>query len=213
MPPEPDPRPSGRITELPPEDYLGAITQRYVSGETPWDTGVPNPELVRVVEAGGLPGRSLLEIGSGTGTNAVELAKRGYQVTAVDLVGLAVQRGIDRAKEAGVSVRFLTGDFTKLELGGPFESVFDSGVYHGIRQRDLSGFVSALQLLTRPKSRWLSLTGSSRDQNPNGPPTVSETEIRRELETTFRVLELKEFRLNLRSDLSPLFWSILMERR
>jgi len=213
MAPEPVPRRGREITHLPPEEFAEAIRQRYASGDTPWDTGVPSSELVRVVEAGGLPGRSMLELGCGTGTNAVELARRGYRVTAVDLVETAVQKGIDKARLAGVSVRFLSGDLNRIDLGGPFDSVFDSGVYHGIRRRDLAGFLSTLERVTRPKSRWLSLAGNSNEPNPSGPPLVSEAEIRRELEGSFRIIELREFRANLRPDLNPLFWSILAERR
>ncbi|HEV2230991.1 MAG TPA: class I SAM-dependent methyltransferase [Thermoplasmata archaeon] len=193
--------------------YSTEIRERYRTGDTPWDSGVPSAEIGRVVDEGGLPGRRLLELGCGTGTNAVELARRGYAVTAVDLVDLAVQKAREKARAAGVSVDFRVGDLTKVDLGGPFESLVDLGVYHGIRARNLAGLLDMLQGITRPGARWLSLAGNAREVTPNGPPVVTEVEVRSELEPRFKILQLREFRFNLRPDFQPLAWSILMERR
>lgn len=198
---------------LPAAEYKQAITQRYADGETPWDTGTPNPELIRVVEAGRFPGKSVLELGCGTGTNAIELARRGFTVTATDLVDLAIQRAREKAAKAGVSVDFRCGDLTQMDLGGPYDGLFDSGLYHGIRHRNLAGLLRVLRTVTRPGTRWLSLAGNAREPCGEGPPVVSESEIRRELEPLFRIVELKEFRWNLRPDLQPLAWAILLERR
>ena len=70
--------------------------ENYASGELPWDTGLPEPLLVEFVTSAGLaPGRTL-EIGAGTGTNAIWLAERGFDVLGVDVSPLAVERA--RAK-------------------------------------------------------------------------------------------------------------------
>jgi SAM-dependent methyltransferase len=201
------------IARLDPSNYGGAMARLYATGDTPWDTGRPNPEILRVVEAGGLPGPTLLEFGCGTGTNAIELARRGYRVTAVDLVEIAVEKAREKARRAGVTVDLRQGDLTQLDLGGPYDALLDSGVYHGIRQRDLEGFHRVLERVTRPRTRWLSLAGNAREPSAHGPPVVTEAEIRRELEPLFRIVELREFRWDLRPDLQPLAWSILMERR
>src|SRR5467141_2389958 len=66
--------------------------ESYRTGDTPWDSGVPSAELIRVPDAGLLSGKTVLEIGCGTGTNAIAFARRGYRVTAVDYVGLAGRR-------------------------------------------------------------------------------------------------------------------------
>jgi len=214
----PDPtRP--RASGLPTAPLSGAssfaelMQQRYASRDTPWDTGIPEPELVRVVEAGLLPGRSVLEMGCGTGTNAIELARRGYAVTAVDFVPAAIDRARRKATEAGVDVDFRVGDITTLPLEGPYDVLFDLGLYHGIRQRDLAGFLGVLDRVARPGTRWLSIAGNAKEPLDPGPPVVREDEFRSELGSRFTFVEVREFRLKLRPDFQPLVWSILMERR
>jgi ubiquinone/menaquinone biosynthesis C-methylase UbiE len=200
------------VTNLPPDEYKGAIAARYATGQTPWDTGVPCPEVLRCVADGDLPGGTLLEVGCGTGTHAIALARAGFRVTAVDLVESAIRRAREKARQANVAVDFRQGDLTQLDLGGPYDCLLDVGVYHGIRNRDLKGFVSTLARVSRHGTRWLSLAGSASDPCQEGPPPkVSEADLRRELEPTFRILRAREFRYELRPDFQPLFWSILLE--
>ena len=195
------------------EEFRETMRQIYAAGETPWDSGVPSSELIRTVEAGELPGTTLLEFGCGTGTNAIELSRRGYRVKAIDLVDLPIEKAREKARNAGVDVEFLSGDLTKMELGGPFDCLFDLGLYHGIRNRDLVGFLSTLRRVSRPGTRWLSLAGNAMEILPDGPPVVREEEFRAELEPLFRILRVREFRFDLRPDFQPLAWSILAERR
>ncbi|MFD0629748.1 class I SAM-dependent methyltransferase [Streptomyces sanglieri] len=65
----------------------------YRDGKPPWDSGITPPELVALIEGPGalMPGRAL-ELGCGTGTNAVYLARHSWRVTAVDLVDRAVRQ-------------------------------------------------------------------------------------------------------------------------
>ena len=192
----------------------GEFEKSYQTGDTPWDSGVPSAELVRVLDAGLLPGKTVLEIGCGTGTNAIAFARRGCRVTAVDFVDLAVRRAREKARKAGVEIDFRVGDATWMDLGGPYDVVFDRGVYHGIRTRNLPAFLTMLEHVTRKGTRWLCLAGNAKEPMVNGPPVVSGAEFRAELEPLFKILDVREFRFALdREDFRPLAWSILMERR
>ena len=66
----------------------------------------------------------ILDIGCGTGRHSIELAKRGYQVTGVDLSGSQLARAREKAKEAGVAVDFQEQDARNL----PFEGEFDLAI-------------------------------------------------------------------------------------
>src|SRR5262245_44752761 len=100
----------------------------YASGEPlPWDTGVPDPLLVEMIESRAItPGRTL-DIGCGTGTNAVFLAERGFDVLGVDISEVAIEKA--RARAHG-RCRFEVVDFLAAAPAGQFDFVFDRGCFH-----------------------------------------------------------------------------------
>jgi len=190
------------------------FAERYASGNTPWDSGTPSEELLRVLKAGKLTGSTLLDFGCGTGTNAIELARRGFRVTATDIVPQAIQIARDKARGVVTQVDFRVADTLRDDPGGPYDILFDRGVYHCLRTEDLKAFQEFLKRATRTGSWWLSLAGNSKEDTEPGPPVVSEKEIRDELEPLFDIVELREFRFATnKSDFRPLGWSILMRRK
>src|SRR5215510_12557558 len=72
----------------------------YASGEPlPWDSGTPDPMLIELIESYAIePGRTL-EVGCGSGTNAIYLAQHGFEVVGVDISRVAVENA--RAKAHG----------------------------------------------------------------------------------------------------------------
>lgn len=97
----------------------------------PWDTGVSPPELMTFIESHE-PGRAL-DLGCGTGTNVITLAKHGWQVTGVDFARRAIQTARRKARQAGVQARLLQDDVTHLKnVQGPFDLILDIGCLHGI---------------------------------------------------------------------------------
>ncbi len=190
------------------------FAERYASGNTPWDSGTPSEELLRVLNDGKLAGTTVLDFGCGTGTNAIELARRGFRVTATDIVDQAIQIARDKARAAAVPVDFHVADTLRDDPGGPYDILFDRGVYHCLRTEDLKAFQHFLKRATRTGSWWLSLAGNSKEDTEPGPPVVSEQEIRDELEPLFDILELREFRFTTNEGgFRPLGWSILMRRK
>ena len=191
------------------------FTERYAKGDTPWDSGRPSTELLGALDGGKLKGKTALEIGCGTGLNAIELATRGFRVTAVDPVEQPLKIARGRARDAKVTVDFRVADFLKDDLGGPYDVLFDRGVYHVLRRIDLEGFQKAIERVTRPGSLWLSLSGNANEkESEEGPPVVTEEEIRAELSPLFDILDLHEFRFDTnKGDFRPLAWSVLAQRK
>jgi len=105
----------------------------YLLAKTPGDTQVTPPEVVALVEGGGLvPGRAL-DLGCGTGTNSIYLARHGWEVVGVDFSALAVRRAGRKARRAGVSCRFHRADVTNLSfLKHPFDLALDIGCLHSL---------------------------------------------------------------------------------
>jgi SAM-dependent methyltransferase len=196
-------------------DYdQGMFSKAYATNQKPWDSGEVSIELTRVLDAGQLPGKTLLEIGCGTGTNAIELARRGYDVTAVDFVPQAVDAAREKAKAAKATIKFSVADALKDDLGGPYDVLFDRGVYHSLRKLDLKKLQQVLEKITRKGTRWLTLAGNAKETTEYGPPRVSEEEFRAELGGLFNFIDIREFRFGTdKEDFRPLGWAILMERK
>src|SRR5690606_14442079 len=100
-------------------------------GQTPWDIDEPDPHLVELVRSGLVtPGRTL-DVGAGTGTNALWLAAQGFDVVGVDISPRAIERAREKAADAPGRHAFSTLDFLVDELPeGPFDFVFDRGCFH-----------------------------------------------------------------------------------
>jgi SAM-dependent methyltransferase len=152
----------------------------YRLGVKPWDSGLPPPELKAVVEGPeALPPGRALDLGCGTGTNAVYLAKRGWLVTGVDFVARALALARKRAAQAGVSPRFLQGDVTRLtELGvGEGHSLLlDLGCFHSIPLDRRDAYAVGVTRAASPGATFL-LFGFAPEQIKVGPRGTSRDEL------------------------------------
>ncbi|WP_437231138.1 class I SAM-dependent methyltransferase [Planctomicrobium sp. SH661] len=189
---------------------------RYRDGDLPWDTGRPSTELQNLFNRSPVAPCRALDIGCGTGTNSVWLAERGFDITGVDLASLAVERAEQRAASAGVQARFVAGDLLQLsDLGEPFQFFFDRGCYHVIR-RDVPGaYAPAVARHLADGARGLILAGNAREPHDPGPPVVTEEQIREDLGTEFKILDLHEFRFDEAPGVPVRFlgWSCFVEKR
>jgi SAM-dependent methyltransferase len=118
----------------------------------PWDTGISPPELLAYVAAHP-PGRAV-DLGCGSGTNLVTLARNGWQVTGVDLSTRAMRLAKQKTKKAGVAAVLLRGDLSKpMEHLGPFDFALDIGCFHAVASR--RQYLDNLVAMLRRGGRWL----------------------------------------------------------
>jgi methyl halide transferase len=116
--------------------------------------------LVEMIESRAITPGAALEVGCGTGTNAIYLAQHGFEVLGVDISPLAVESA--RAK-ARAHCRFETVDFLhETPPGGPFEFVFDRGCFHTFDEdEDRARFARNVAAGLVDGGLWLSLIGST----------------------------------------------------
>jgi len=101
-----------------------------------------------------------LDIGCGSGIWSVKLARRGWQVTGVDNVPKAIDRARERAREAGVEVRFVQGDATNLESAGlatGYDFLLDVGCFHGLTDEERAAEGRGVNALAAPGATMLML--------------------------------------------------------
>lgn len=192
---------------------------RYVLGDTPWDRHSVTHVLDRVLAEWRIQPCRTLEMGCGTGANAIRLARLGYDVTAFDLAPRAIEIAVQKSEQAGVRVNWRTADFRQLTgLGPPFAFVLDCGFYHCVRREMLGELLAFLERVTQPGSLWLTLTGNANDPEARekGPPRLRASELCTELESLFAVVELRETHFESSEKAAawhPLAWSALLRRR
>jgi cyclopropane fatty-acyl-phospholipid synthase-like methyltransferase len=118
-------------------------------GNPPWDTGISPPEMVEFARMNP-PGRSL-DLGCGTGTNAIFLAQHGWEAWGIDFSRKAVKTGLAKAQRQGVSVHLFVGDVTKpIEATGVFDLILDIGCLHSISDLQRRGyFMNLMRLLAK----------------------------------------------------------------
>jgi SAM-dependent methyltransferase len=144
---------------LPPAYLVQEWDRPYRVGPVPWDTGRPSPELKKLVKDGKLrPGR-LVDLGCGSGLNAVYLAGKGFDVTAIDIAPTALTQGMTAAEQAKVKVRWLLASVLDPPALEPFDIVFDRGCYHTFagEAAPTAAYVETVRRYARPGTRFVLL--------------------------------------------------------
>jgi 2-polyprenyl-3-methyl-5-hydroxy-6-metoxy-1,4-benzoquinol methylase len=159
----------------------------YALGFTPWDHGQVPQELEQLVER--IPPGRALDVGCGTGTQAVWLAQRGFDVVGIDVVSKPIEQARQRARQAAVSVGFRVGDAsTSLDgIEGPFSLILDSGCFHSVPARTRDGLTRTYKTVTSPgASLVLFAMGARRGPGPKG---LGRDELERRFSADWEIAE------------------------
>ncbi len=190
--------------------------ERYRQDRLPWDTGRPDTYLVRLVSAWPKIHGRVLEIGCGTGTNLIWLARQGFRVTGLDVSEEAIAIARQRVTEARVEADLFCADFLEDAVEDRFLFIFDRGCFHSAcplpEQR--SRFVDRVADCLEEDGLWFSLIGNRDDVvRDSGPPRWSAREITAAVEERFEILRLESCLIESRHEPQPRFWQCLLRRR
>jgi SAM-dependent methyltransferase len=170
----------------------------YAVGFHPWEDAATDPpfakkfsELLDREEKGHEPPFGpALDLGTGSGIWGIEVARRGWQVTGIDIVDKALRRARDRVAKAGVDIQLVRGDVTSLRaagIGSGFRLVLDTGTFHDLTStqreamgREISAVAAAdatVLLLVWPKRIRPLIRGASRGEVEAAFPGWSVTHV------------------------------------
>ncbi len=148
-------------------------------GSPPWEIGRPQPEVVRLEESGAIRGQ-VLDLGCGTGENALYLAARGHPCVGVDFAPTAVRRAAEKAAGRTAAPKFEVR--SALEVGsslGTFDTVLDCGLFHTLHDPHRPVYARSVRDALRPGGHLFLLCFSEREPTEwGGPRRVTAAELR-----------------------------------
>jgi ubiquinone/menaquinone biosynthesis C-methylase UbiE len=120
-------------------------------GKAPWDSGISPPELFEFIQMH--PAGRAMDLGCGTGTNVITLAKNGWRVSGMDFALRAIQIAKRKIKQAGLKADLCVGDVTNIKTDSQFDLVLDIGCFHGVDDR--AAYLTQLDKILIPGGFWL----------------------------------------------------------
>ena len=190
--------------------------ERYEAGETPWDVGRPDFNLIEVVTQKPFLSCKVLDIGCGSGDNSIWLAQHRFQVIGVDTSDIAIEKAKEKASKADVECVFIVVDFLKNEVeGAPFGFVFDRGCFHSFSSEDdRKRFAQNVAAHLEDAGLWMTLAGNAdEDRQGPGPPQRTAGDIVLAVEPYFKVLSLTSTHFGSNRPNPPRAWRCLMQKR
>lgn len=190
--------------------------RRYKTGDTPWDIGKPDFNLIQTVTTMAIKPCKALDIGCGTGANSIWLSQKNFDVTGVDISEIAIQKAIEEASKANVKCTFLVMDFftNKIE-GAPFGFAFDRGCFHALKSDDeRKSFAENVAAHLEKDGLWLSIAGNADEKRDGpGPPQRTARDIVNSVEPCFEILSLVSSHFGSNHPKPPRAWVCLMRKR
>jgi len=168
--------------------------EKYLHVDIPWDVGEPEKELVRLVESGYLkPTDNVLDLGCGTGTDSIYLAKKGFQVVGIDISPSAVKKAETKAKNDQVTAQchFYPRDALDLSfLKSKFDFVFDKTCLGGIDSPRRGEYVRSVKEVLAPSAKFLLIAISDSDSSKD-PGNLSQNDIQNLFGAEFAIVSIE----------------------
>ena len=139
-------------------------------GNPPWDSGITPPELIEFLQTHAPGTGRAIDLGCGTGTNIITLAKKGWQVTGIDFASRAIQIAKRKLKQQNIKAHLLVGDVTNFEVNSQFDLAFDLGCFHSLENK--RDYLYQLDKILAPNGFWLMYGFIKPDSDPSAPGLV-----------------------------------------
>jgi SAM-dependent methyltransferase len=183
----------------------------YLKSSAPWEIYEADSTLMEFFEL--LQVENMLEIGCGSGTNAIWASERASHVTAIDIANLAINLAV--SKPHNPNLQFLKVDFFEFSKDRDYDFIFDRGCFHGIQsESDRCRFADKISSVITDNGHWLSIVGSAEDIDSNqGPPRRTLTEVVSSIEPYMKITQIKECKLKNNNGIFSPAWAIISSKR
>ncbi len=160
--------------------------------EMPWFNPKLDQDIEYALSGHKITKGNVLDIGSGPGTQAIDLAKRGFKVTGIDISETAVSKATERAKEDGAKVKFIRANILNNHLNAKFNLVIDRGCFHIIDPAKRAKYVRIVHNLIKARGYLFLKCFSFKEPPGPGPYRFKPDEITGLFEPLFKIHSITE---------------------
>ena len=178
---------------MPPTNWWEDLYRTRDVTELPWYTPALDVDLGAALARHAKAGIRVLDLGTGPGTQAIALAKRGYDVVATDIAPSAVRKAAHTASREGVRIDFRVDNILDSHLeDGLVDAIVDRGVFHVMPPESRPRYVARVARILRQRGYLFLKAFSDREPRTGGPYHFSPDELRACFEGRFEVLSIEE---------------------
>ena len=159
--------------------------------DLPWYTPNLDPDFERSLAAQNLQGSRVLDLGTGPATQAMNLARRGFDVIGTDISPSAIRKAKAASKAAGLKIEFRVDDILRSKLEESLVDVIvDRGVFHVLPPEKRSVYVETVHRILRPQGWLLLKCFSDKEPGTYGPYRIAAKELRAHFRGTFEIVSV-----------------------
>lgn len=159
--------------------------------ELPWYTPVLDTDLERALREHVAAGCRVLDLGTGPATQAIALAKHGYDVVATDIASSAIAKARHAASREDVRVDFRVDNILESKLEDSLvDAIVDRGMFHTLPPDARPRYVWSVRRVLRPRGFLLLKAFSDKERRHEGPYHFSPAELRSSFEGAFEVVSI-----------------------
>lgn len=174
------------------------VFQNAYAGSAPWDIDKPQAAFAAVADR--IAG-SVLDVGCGTGENALFFAARGCAVTGLDFLEPPIVAAKQKAAARRLAATFLVGDALRLrDWTERFDNVIDSGLFHVFADDGRAQYVEGLKTVLKSGGRLFLLCFSDKTPGSDGPRRLTEGELRATLADGWQMESIEPSRFEVRPE-------------
>lgn len=168
------------------------LYQEQAVESMPWFNNNLDPDIEKTLTLLNFTTGSVLDIGTGPGTQAIILAERGFQVTATDLSETAITKAAAKAEEKRLNINWQQDDILNSKLQGEFNLIIDRGCFHVLPPESRENYVDVVYKLLKPKGYLLLKCFSYLETREGGPYKFTPEEIREIFSNKLQIVSIEE---------------------
>ncbi|MGH7598405.1 MAG: class I SAM-dependent methyltransferase [bacterium] len=157
-----------------------------------WYTEQMDQDFAALFAKYGKSAKTILDLGTGPGTTAIELARLGYRVTASDISPTIIAVARQRAGALADLIDWRVDDIIRTSLSGPFEIIHDRGLFHVLKEKLRLIYVEQIRRLLNPNGFLFLKTFSKQEPGDWGPYRFDIDELRGYFSKYFDLLEWQD---------------------